>query len=88
MFQQKPDNLFRVLPNVFGVAAYILIVGYDADSTVHDRTLRHVMQIYHQESLKLDKKKCHFRCIKIQIFGIVIFREVVQPDTKEAAYIK
>ena len=32
MFQQKIDKTFKDLPNVFGIADDILILGYDADS--------------------------------------------------------
>ena len=31
MFQQKMDKIFKDLPNVFGVADDIVILGYDAD---------------------------------------------------------
>ena len=39
MFQRKMDEIFKGLPNVFGIADDILILGYDADSRDHDRTL-------------------------------------------------
>ena len=29
MFQRKPDEIFENLPNVFGIAENILVVGYD-----------------------------------------------------------
>ena len=35
------------MPNVFGIAANILIVRYDAHGRDHDRTLGQVMQICH-----------------------------------------
>ena len=60
----------------------ISIVGCDADERDHDRTLRQVMQICHHENVKLNKNKCHFRCIKILFFGEVVSREGVQPDLK------
>ena len=41
---------------VFGIADDILIVGYDADKRDCDRILRKVMQISHQDNLKLKKK--------------------------------
>ena len=43
--QQKKDDTFKDLLNVFGIADDILIVGCDVDITDHDRTLRGVMQI-------------------------------------------
>ena len=32
MFQRNVDKIFKGLPNIFGMADEILIVGYDADS--------------------------------------------------------
>ena len=45
VLQQKINESFKDLPNVFGIADDILIVGYDTDSKDHNRTLRHIMQM-------------------------------------------
>ena len=45
MFQRKIKEIFKSLLNVFGIAGGILIIGYDCRD--HDRTPRHVMQIWH-----------------------------------------
>ena len=45
MFQRKIDEIFRGLPNGFGITYDILIVGYDADDRDHYRTLRQMIQI-------------------------------------------
>ena len=37
-FPEKIDEIFKDLPNVFGTADDILILGYNADSRDHDRT--------------------------------------------------
>ena len=50
----KIDKIFKDMPNVFDIADDI-IVWYDADGRNHNRTLRHVMQICHQEHFKLNK---------------------------------
>ena len=52
MFQRKTNEIFKGLPNVFGTADDILIVGYDADGTDHDRIMRQVMQMCYLENLK------------------------------------
>ena len=83
IFQQKTDEIFKDLPNIFGIAHGILIVKYDADDRVHDRTLKQVMQIWYQEILKLNTNTCQIKCIKIPFFWEVISREVVQPDPKK-----
>ena len=35
MFQRKIDEIFKDLPNVFGIVDDILVVGYEADGKVH-----------------------------------------------------
>ena len=39
MFQRKIDEIFKDLPNVFGIADDILVVGYDVDGKDHVNTL-------------------------------------------------
>ena len=60
-----------------------LIVTYNTDIRDHDRTPRQVMQICHQEILKLNKNICYFRCTKKPFFGEVISREGKQLDPKK-----
>ena len=36
MFQKEIDDLFSDIPSVFGIADYILVVGFDADGRDHD----------------------------------------------------
>ena len=64
------------MPDVFGIAGDILIVGHDGDGRVHDRALRQVIQICHQENLKLDKISVisGIPRYKILFFGDVISR--------------
>ena len=44
MFQRKIDEIFKDLPNVFGMADDILVVGYEADGKDHDKTAWRVLQ--------------------------------------------
>ena len=53
VFQQKINEIFKDLLNVFGIADAILLVGYDSDGRDKERILEHVRQIWHQENLKL-----------------------------------
>ena len=39
LLQRKIDEIFKELPNVFGIADNILVVGYEADGKDHDKTL-------------------------------------------------
>ena len=52
-----------------------------------DRTLRHIMQIFHWENVKLNKNKCHFRCTKIQFIREVISREQKKPGQKKVCVL-
>ena len=45
MLQQKIDKIFQELPNVFGIAYDILIIGFGENSREHEGTLRWVMEI-------------------------------------------
>ena len=38
MFQSEIDEIFKGLPNIFGIADDILIEGYDVDGIDHDKT--------------------------------------------------
>ena len=40
IFQRKMDEIVKDLPNVFGIADGILVVGYDVDGKDHDNTLQ------------------------------------------------
>ena len=45
MFQKKTDKLFSGMPNVFGIADDILIVGIDEWGKDHVETLEKVLSI-------------------------------------------
>ena len=74
MFQRKMDEIFKDLPNVFGIAGDILVKGYNADGKDHDDTLQTVQQRCRQVNLNLNKDKCHFRCTSVPFFSDIIFR--------------
>ena len=61
MLQHKIDDM----PNVFGIADDILVIGYDYDGTDQDATVHKVLQRCKEGNLKLNKEKCHFRCTSI-----------------------
>ena len=80
MFQCKIDETFNDIPNAFGIADDILVIGYNKDGTDHDETVYKVLKCCQDARLKLNKEKCHFRCMAIQFFGEVVSRDGVQPD--------
>ena len=80
MFQCKIDEIFNDMPNVFGIADDILVIGYNKDGADHDEAVYNVLRWFQDVNLKLNKEKCHFRCTSIPFFGEVVLREGVQPD--------
>ena len=80
MFQRKIDEIFKDLPNVFGFADNILVLGYDIDGNGHDDTQQRVLQVCRQVKLKLNEHKCHFRCMQVLFFGKIISRNGMKPD--------
>ena len=69
MFQCKIDEIFNDMPNVFGIADDILVIGYDKDRMDHDEAVYNVQ--FQDVNLKLNKDKCHFRCMSISFFSEV-----------------
>ena len=80
MFQREIDEIFKDFPNVFGIAFYISVVGYDAEGKDHDDTLFKAPQRCRQVNVNLNKDKCHFRCTLVPIFGDVLSRHGIKPD--------
>ena len=68
------------MPNVFGTADDILVIGYDEDGTDHDKAVYSVMWCCKEVNLKLNKDKYHFRGTSIPFFGKVVSRKGIQPD--------
>ena len=83
MFQCKIDEIFNDMPNIFGIVDDILVIGYNEDGTDHDTTVHKVLRWCKEVNLKLNKDKCHFRCMSIPFFGKVILREGIQPDPQK-----
>ena len=44
MFQCKNNKIFNDMPNVFGFADDILVIGYDKDGTDHDEAVYRVLK--------------------------------------------
>ena len=83
MFQRKTDEICKELPNVFGTANDILVVGYGADGKDHYETVWRVLQKCTLVNLKLNKDKCHFRCTSVPFFGKVILQHGVKLDPQK-----
>ena len=44
MFQHKTNKIVNDMPNIFGIADDILVIGYDDDDTDHDATVHKLLQ--------------------------------------------
>ena len=83
MFQCKINKIFNDMPNIFGIADDILVIGYDEDGKDHDEAVYNVLRQCKEVNLKLNKDKCHFRCRSTPFFGEVVSREGIQPDRQK-----
>ena len=83
IFWHKIDEIFSDMPNVFGIADDILLIGYSKNGADHDAAVHKVLQQSEEDNLKLNKEKCHFRCTSIPFFGEVVLREGVQSDPQK-----
>ena len=88
MFQYKIDEIFNDMPNVFGLADDILVTGYDKDGGDHDEVVYKVLKQCQDVNLKLNREKCHFRCMSIPFFGEVVSRHGVQPDSQKSEHLQ
>ena len=84
MFQHKFDESFNNMPNIFGIADDILVIGYEKDGKDHDEAMYNVLRQCKEVNLKLNKDMCHFRCTSIPFFGKVVSREGIQPDPQKS----
>ena len=74
MYQGKIDEIFKELPNVFGIANDILVVGFDDDGGDHEKHTPMSATNRTKVNLKLNKDKCHLRCSSVLFFGKIISR--------------
>ena len=52
ILQRKIEEIFKGLPNVFGFAGDISVVGYDSDVENHDDIVQKVLEICRQVNMK------------------------------------
>ena len=81
MSQKMIDIIFKELPNVFGTADDILIVG--CGGTSHDRIIHRKLHVCRKENLNFSKDECHCRCTSFPFFEEIISMYGVQPDPGE-----
>ena len=83
MFQRKIDEIINDIPDLFGIADDILMIGYDKDGADHDESVYRALDWCQDVNLKLNKDNCHFRCTSILFFGEVVSRKGIQPDPQK-----
>ena len=72
MIQRKVDEIFKSLPNTFGIADNTIIVGYNTDARHHNKNLETEVTGIPSSEPKVKQCKYHFRCTKIPFFRDVI----------------
>ena len=65
MLQRKIAEILKEIPNVYGIANDILVLGYDDNDRDHENTLSRLLQIYRKVNLKLNKDRCHSICSSV-----------------------
>ena len=80
-FNVKLIKIFNDMFNIFGFADDILVIGHDKDRTDHYKAAYNVLRQCQDINLKLNKDKCHFKCMLIPFSGEVVSREGLQLDT-------
>ena len=78
MFQHKINEIFKYLPNVFGIADDILVLPQI--EKIMKECCHRCYKYADKVNLNLNKDKCHFSCTSVHFFGEVISRCGVQPD--------
>ena len=86
MFQRKINEIVNDIPNVFGIADDILVIGYDKDRADHNEAVYSVLEQCQDVNLKLNKDKCHLRCTLIPFFGKVVSRKVSNQIHKKSEH--
>ena len=61
-FKCKINEIYNDIPNLFGIADDILVIGYEKDGADHDEAVYSVLKWCQDGNLKLNKDKYHFRC--------------------------
>ena len=59
------------------------MIGYNKDEADHNEEVYSVLEQCQDVNLKLNKDKCHFRCMSIPFFGKVVLRKGTQPDPQK-----
>ena len=83
MFKRKIDEIFKDMPDMFGILDDISAAGYEAYGKDHDETVWRLLQRCRQVNLMLNKDKYHFRCTSVPFCEEIILWLAVQPDPQK-----
>ena len=79
-FQRAIDNTFQDIPNVFGIADDLIVVGFSEDGHDHDQALHAVLQRARDKGPRLNPDKLRVRAREIPFLGHIIGKDGVRPD--------
>ena len=88
VFQREIDNKFGSIPGVFAIANDLVIAGFKADGSDHDKSLRLVLERARETGARFNEEKMVARCKQIPFFGHLIGEDGVTPDPKKVAAIR
>ena len=83
-FQGAIDNTFQDIPNVFGIADDLIVVGFSEDGHDHDQA---VLPRAREKGPRLNPDKLKVRAREIPFFGQIIGKDGVRPDPAKIAAI-
>ena len=83
-FQGAIDNTFQDIPNVFGIADDLNVVGFSEDGHDHDQA---VLQRAREKGPRLNPDKLKVRAREIPFLGHIIGKDGIRPDPAKIAAI-
>ena len=65
VFQREIDNKLGSIPGVFAIADDLVIAGFKADGSDHDKSLRLVLERARETGARFNEEKMVVRCKQI-----------------------
>ena len=87
IYQYKVDSHLKVIQQCVAITDDIIIYGYDADGTGHEKTERSQKKTQ-EVGMHFNPSKCQFRKTEVKIFRIMLTRQGVVPDPAKIEALK
>ena len=80
VYQYKVDGHLKDIESCMAIADNIIIYGFKADGTDHDRTVTKVMEKVKTVGMQSNPTQCQFWKTEVKFFGLMLTRQGVVPD--------